>query len=87
MNIGGRFHIVSESLIDFFKSHPFWASLIIILMVLPIIGAVIHIILKAFGRRGLDNAPIDSEPLTENEGAGASAEQNHPDGRHNESKT
>jgi hypothetical protein len=39
------------------KSNPFWAVFIIVFMILPIVGAVIHILLKAFGRRGLDNAP------------------------------
>ena len=78
---------MSENLIEFFKSHPFWASLIIILMVLPIIGAVIHIILKALGRRGLDNAPIESEPPPADQGGDGSAQQTLPDGQDNRSKT
>ncbi len=49
--------MTDNSLLDFFKSNPFWAVFIIIFMVLPIVGAVIHILLKAFGRRGLDNEP------------------------------
>jgi ABC-type uncharacterized transport system permease subunit len=46
---------VSESLLKFLESHPFWAVFVIIFMILPIMGAVVHIILKAFGHRGLDN--------------------------------
>lgn len=49
--------MTDNSLLNFFKSNPFWAVFIIIFMVLPIVGAVIHILLKAFGRRGLDNQP------------------------------
>ncbi len=55
--------MTDNSLLNFFKSNPFWAVFIIIFMVLPIVGAVIHILLKAFGRRGLDNElemPVES---------------------------
>ncbi len=52
---------MSESLLDFLQSHPFWAVIIIIFMVLPIFGAILHIILKAFGRRGIDNVPTMPE--------------------------
>jgi hypothetical protein len=33
------------------------AVFIAVFMILPMIGAVIHIILKALGRRGIDNSP------------------------------
>jgi hypothetical protein len=52
---------VSDNLVNFFKAHPFWAILIIIFMILPIIGAVGHIILKALGRKGIDNTPPANE--------------------------
>ncbi len=55
---------MSDSLIKFFQKYPFWAILIIIFMILPMIGAVVHIILKAMGKKGIDNTPLDetSEP-------------------------
>ncbi len=54
---------MSDSLMDFLKTNPFWAVFIIVFMILPIVGAVIHILLKAFGHRGLDNTPsIPDEP-------------------------
>lgn len=53
---------MSESLVEFFKSHPFWAILIIVLMIVPIAGALVHIVLKALGRRGIDNTPAFPEP-------------------------
>ena len=34
-------------------------------MVLPIVGAVIHILLKAFGKRGLGNEPETTANLPE----------------------
>jgi hypothetical protein len=52
---------MSDSLLSFFNSHPFWAVFIIVFMVLPIIGAVAHIVLKAMGRRGIDNTTPQSE--------------------------
>lgn len=39
-----------EAYVEFIASHPFWALLIIILMGLPIIGAVAWIILRALRR-------------------------------------
>jgi len=48
---------MSESFIRFFHDHPFLAIFIAVFMVLPMIGAVIHIILKALGRKGIDNSP------------------------------
>jgi hypothetical protein len=53
---------MSDNLMEFFRSHPFWAILIIVLVVLPILGAVAHIVQKAMGRRGIDNTqPIYDE--------------------------
>lgn len=47
---------MSESLFQFFGEHPFWAVFIAVFMILPMIGAVLHIVLKALGRRGIDNS-------------------------------
>jgi hypothetical protein len=54
---------MSDSLLLFFKAHPILAALIIVFVLLPIIGAVVHILLKAFGRRGIDNSPTLSEEI------------------------
>lgn len=48
---------MGESFGKFLGEHPFWAVFIAVFMILPMIGAVIHIILKALGRRGIDNSP------------------------------
>ena len=48
---------MSESLLNFVGQHPFWAAIIIIFMILPIAGAVFHIVIKALGGRGVDNSP------------------------------
>ena len=48
---------MSKELLSFYNSHPLWAILIIILIVLPIMGAVAHIILKALGRPGIEPEP------------------------------
>lgn len=48
---------MSESLFQFFREQPFWAVFIAVFMVLPMIGAVLHIVLKALGRKGIDNSP------------------------------
>jgi hypothetical protein len=48
---------MGESFRQFFGEHPFLAIFIAVFMILPMIGAVIHIILKALGRRGIDNSP------------------------------
>ena len=53
---------MSDNLVSFFKIHPFWAIFIILFMALPIVGAVVHIILKALGRKGIDFAPPSDEP-------------------------
>ena len=47
---------MSESLTQFFREHPFWAVFIAVFMILPMIGAVLHIVLKALGRKGIDNS-------------------------------
>ena len=48
---------MGESFGRFLTEHPFWAVFIAVFMILPMIGAVIHIILKALGKRGIDNSP------------------------------
>ncbi|MEE9552716.1 MAG: hypothetical protein V3W18_00350 [candidate division Zixibacteria bacterium] len=48
---------MSEALTNFFSEHTFWAVVIMIFMLLPIIGAVFHILIKALGGRGIDNSP------------------------------
>ncbi|UCE66525.1 MAG: hypothetical protein JSU85_00500 [Candidatus Zixiibacteriota bacterium] len=48
---------MGESFVRFFNDHPFLAVFIAVFMILPMIGAVIHIILKALGRKGIDNSP------------------------------
>ncbi len=48
---------MSESFTQFFNEHPFLAIFIAVFMILPMIGAVIHIILKALGKKGIDNSP------------------------------
>jgi len=44
-----------EPLVKFLEEHPFWAAFLFVFMVLPMIGAVVHIILKALGQKGIDN--------------------------------
>lgn len=46
-----------KEFLQFFNDHPVWAILIFVFMVLPMIGAVLHIVLKALGGRGIDNSP------------------------------
>lgn len=48
---------MGESFTRFLAEHPYWAVFIAVFMILPMIGAVIHIILKALGRKGIDNSP------------------------------
>ena len=48
---------MSNGLLDFFKRHPFWAIFIIVFAILPMIGAITHVLLKAFGKKGIDNSP------------------------------
>ena len=48
---------MGESFGEFFNQHPFLAIFIAVFMILPMIGAIIHIILKAIGRKGIDNSP------------------------------
>jgi hypothetical protein len=66
---------VTESLIEFLKSHPFWAILIILFMALPIVGAFLHILLKAFGRRGIDNLPTLPETPPNDRGSNGLPEE------------
>jgi hypothetical protein len=63
---------MSDSLLQFWKNHAFWTIFIIIFAILPIGGAVVHIILKAFGRKGLDNTmPQQPQVLPENKADGS----------------
>jgi hypothetical protein len=58
-----------EPLAKFLEEHPFWAVFLFVFMVLPIIGALVHIILKALGHKGIDNTitpVIDSDSDEEN---------------------
>jgi hypothetical protein len=48
---------MGESFFKFLGEHPFWAVFIAVFMILPMIGAVVHIVLKALGRKGIDNSP------------------------------
>ena len=48
---------MGESFFKFLGEHPFWAIFIAVFMILPMIGAVVHIVLKALGRKGIDNSP------------------------------
>lgn len=64
---------MSDELLHFFSAHPFWAILIIVFMALPIMGAVLHIVLKAFGRKGIDVItpdPPDPEQIMTDDEAG-----------------
>jgi hypothetical protein len=70
--------VKDNTLIDFFKSNPVWGILIIILTVLPIVGAVVHILLKAFGRRGLDNT-LPELPEEDDETNGSPGEDKDSD--------
>lgn len=54
---------MSESLVQFFQEHPFWAVFIAVFMILPMIGAVLHIVLKALGRKGIDNSLPGETPV------------------------
>jgi hypothetical protein len=56
---------MSESFEKFFNDHPFLAIFIAIFMILPMIGAVIHIILKALGKKGIDNSPPSRKTFSE----------------------
>jgi hypothetical protein len=58
---------MSDNLMEFLKSNPFWAILIIVLVVLPMLGAVAHIVQKAMGRRGIDNTQSIYDEETGNE--------------------
>jgi hypothetical protein len=72
--------VFDNSLINFMKSNPFWAIFIIVFMVLPIIGAVVHILLKAFGRRGLDNTlPEPNDETDDTNGTPKTDEEPDPD--------
>ncbi len=66
-----------ESLLRFLKEQPFWAIFIAVFMVLPMIGAVLHIVLKALGRKGIDNSPPASVPLEPADSGGDSGQKKY----------
>lgn len=59
---------MGEYFTRFLGDHPFWAVFIAVFMILPMIGAVVHIVLKALGRKGIDSSP-PSTPIIPEEGA------------------
>ncbi len=69
--------MLDGSLLDFFKKNPFWAIFIIVFTILPIVGAVVHILLKAFGRRGLD--ATDQLPLEDDKSDQNTTDDESPD--------
>jgi len=48
-----------DSLRQFFVEHPVLAVILVVFMILPMMGAVLHIVLKALGRKGIDNSGPD----------------------------
>jgi len=68
---------MSESLLQFFREQPFWAIFIALFMILPMIGAVLHIVLKALGRKGIDNSPPATIPSAPSGGNGESDKRKH----------
>lgn len=69
---------MGESFTRFLAEHPFWAVFIAVFMILPMIGAVIHIVLKALGRRGIDNSPPSTREASGTEEEGQSPEVKNP---------
>ncbi len=68
---------MSESLLQFFKEQPFWAIFIAVFMIIPMIGAVSHIVLKALGKKGIDNSPPSTIPSTPPGSNGESDKRKH----------
>jgi len=64
-------------LLEFLKVHPFWAIFIIVFTVLPIMGAVTHVVLKALGRKGLDNTPARPESEERRKDESGSSDGDH----------
>lgn len=62
----------------FLGDHPFWAIFIAVFMILPMIGAVIHIVLKALGRKGIDNSPPSAMKIPDDDENGESSELKPP---------
>jgi hypothetical protein len=52
---------MGDNLFGFLKSHPLWAVLIILFAVLPIIGLILPLFRKAFGRHGYEQTPSPFE--------------------------
>jgi hypothetical protein len=72
---------MSESLFNFFREYPLWAVFIAVFMILPMIGAVLHIVLKALGRKGIDNSPpgLNLTALSEGEDSAGEGERDSPE--------
>jgi hypothetical protein len=68
---------MGEEFTKFLSDHPFWAVFIAVFMILPMIGAVIHIILKALGRRGIDNSPPSTSVIPDTDSDGESSNRNN----------
>ena len=64
---------MGEEFTKFLSDHPFWAVFIAVFMILPMIGAIIHIVLKALGRKGIDNSPPSTVGMPEAESGGESS--------------
>jgi hypothetical protein len=59
---------MGDSLFGFLKSHPLWAVLIILFAILPVIGLILPLFRKAFGRRGVEQSPSPFEFSPGNDG-------------------
>lgn len=68
---------MGDSLFGFLKSHPLWAVLIILFAILPIIGLILPLFRKAFGRRGFEQTPSPFE-FSSDSGQGNSEQVNNP---------
>jgi hypothetical protein len=68
---------MGDNLFGFLKGHPLWAALIIIFAVLPIIGLILPLFRKAFGRRGFEQSPSPFE-FSSDSGQGDSEHDNNP---------
>jgi len=59
---------MGDNLFGFLKKHPLWAVLLILFAILPIIGLILPLFRKAFGRHGVEQTP---SPLEFNPGNGS----------------
>ena len=44
-----------DTFVKFLGEHTVWAVFLFIFMILPIFGAIVHVIMKALGQKGIDN--------------------------------